>query len=277
MEVEKLEKFFPDDKIREIVSKVLKKTTHKTASMHVDFKLLDKDKVVITERKEQACYAEVPREFLTNKDKARFIFTHLKSALSEKQTIRWLQLCLESGAIGDTLQSAEDIYYHGLIIDTMSPIWSIDKIYISLCNYRYIREATALVLNVTKLVDKANIPFWNAFVFSHGHSLSLGGHTWLSWSNSPYSYGGDAGAQKNNVWFIRFLKDYLSGKIKAKTNHFYTEILNGSLPKWKTAPLMVTKNKLNVAPRERFIMLSKKSVDAVQAKNFKEAKKVFSE
>jgi len=270
---------FPDKDVRDIIETVLANNNHVAEGHETNYNILDHDKKVLVEKKKQACYAQVPNDCWANKNKFRYVSALQRpTILNEKDSIRWLQLCKESGAIGDTQQFAEEIYHQGLMIDLMNPYWTMDRLYVTFCNYRFLREAVTMVNNIITLVDNANVPFWHAFTFSHGHSFNSLGHSWLGWGNSQYSTG-PACKEKQNLWFIRFLNDLLKKKnIKPLGEHFFNRIQSSDstyAPGWTVANYMVTDK--TIAVKDRVEMLTEKSVAALKAETFKEAKRIFNE
>lgn len=271
-----LNALFSDEKTREIVREVLAKNGSAGDGNQTNYGLLDHDGKVIVERKRAACYAGLPGDAHSNNKKIRYVTSLQRPrTLEAGPCIRWIQLCQKSGAIGDTQQFAEDIFYRGLKIDLMNPYWSADKLYITLCNYRFIREAPQMVENIIKLVDEADIPFWHAFVFCHGHNFTAFGHSWLGWGSSPYSTGTGVGREKNNLWFVRFLSDYLGKNIgKSLTPHWYTT-LQKQKAGWSISRVMLAKNNLPLNDRTK--MLTNKAIEICGSASFKVAKEKFKE
>jgi hypothetical protein len=276
---ERMKIWFPDEKSREVVEKVTKNARAINDGYGTCFALLDHKKKEIISRKNAACYAELPRLAIKKgtKEKLRYVTAkQTPKTVSEKTCIRWLQLCLDNKAIGDTHQSAEEIFHKGLVIDLFNPYWTTCRLYISLCNYRFIRECGRLVENVVALCDGANIPFWNAFVYCQG-IVGTAGHSWLAWGAGGYHSGAGAASMRNNLWFARWINEYMSGKIEAKRPHFYSEVKKGVNPGWATAAKMVADNSVPVPRADRIKMISRFGIDAVKAKTVVEAKKIFND
>ena len=272
-----INKLFPKEETRKIVESVIKTSTTVLEAHNTNYDILDKSLKVLKDVRSAACYAALPNYCKEHKDKLRFVrIIQTPSIIQAEEGIRWIQLCQGSGAIGNTLQYAEDIFYRGLLIDLMNPYWSTDRLYVALCNYRFLREGVTLIRNIIKLVDHANVPFWQAFVFCHGHNISAFGHSWLPWGNTPYASGTGLGSGKNNLWLVKHLVDYFDKKsIKPKTDHFYSVIVAGTRPIWSISKLMVAESQIQV--KERVKMLTEKATLALCASSKQEAERIFNE
>lgn len=267
---------FPDKKQREVIKKVYERSASSYDSNNVSWQLLDKNKVVLGETGKAVCYAGLPGAI--TKTMIEKGLRYLKATLEivsmeEEECIRWLQLCIEHRIIVGTQQFAEDIYHNGLLLDLFSPAATVNNVYTTLCALRFLREGHNVVRNTTDLVDKANVPFWQAFVYAHGHNMSNYGHSFLGFGNSPYSYNGCKTA-RTNILLAKKLAKHFSGEEVIESNHLLTAAAKstGRSFNWRVSERFCSCSQ-DLQVKDTILLITKKATMAIKAKTITQAKK----
>lgn len=246
-----------------IVSKVLS-IRMQSPSYRVQYDVLGDKNVVIDTAAVAVCYASLPRIAQKHLSKIKEIVTCVEpsNCISTEEAEYWLDACIASGAIVCENSSGKDILDNRLKISLKDERSTYCRVYISLTNYRFIRECPQLVKMVVNLMRDGGVPFWNALVFAHGNAHVALGHSYLNFNNSSYGNNKD----KHNLYYPSYLNRYCNGKIKPKTSH----ILSGASSVFVIASHMHCPHSFN--DKGALKMIEPRTCSALNADSFEEFK-----
>jgi len=277
-----IKNLFPDKRVRDVVTKVVKNDEAFAESMLTDYSLLNHKKEVVMSTSHQPCFGQLYGNFsgrssLTDKSK-RAVYLKYKTIYSSKCTkkirYRWIELGQELGILDDEL-SIEHIYENGLLFDMTDKKLTLGELYFTLTFMRWLREAPILVNNVITLVDDAGRDFWAAVAFCHGTNVSRVDHSLLPFSRG-YAVGGNKNDIEKDLGLVMRLHEIAASPRASdkRTIQVHLKESKGFTWKWQS---QVVKPKLNLVLEDRLMLLSSDVLPLIYTGNVKKSIKMSKE
>ena len=238
------------------------------------YSILDDSGKVLDSPSKKSCFGSfhVLCERYLDKN-VRYLRYRPEYRIGSKTATTWIRLCIDNGLIADTLQSADEIYENGILIDFGQPWWTIDRVYSALVSLRFLREANELVNNVITL-SGAGIDFWIAFVYCQSINIRGVGHSFLGISNSRYGQHGMNSEDSANIGLARFLKNYFSSRTPENSlSPRMSLAIENKSSNWHVSRLYSNAH-LRIKFNKQVYMLLSKASDALNASTDEEAKNI---